>query len=81
MKTIRLGSNEVSVEELRQLVEQAGREGLPEEGRKKLLAAVEYLEAVLEELGLGSVGELQALLSDFAAREQRRLSADRVKKD
>lgn len=92
MNTIRLGSTEVSVEELEQLVKQidfeeleqlvdrVGRESLPEEGRKKLLAMIDILSAVAEQVGV-SIGELNALVSDYAAREGLRSSAKRVNKD
>jgi len=65
---MRLKSTEVSLEELEQLVEQAGREPLSAEDQGKLQALVETLKTLVEELEADNltIEQARALLGDEA---------------
>jgi len=66
-----LKSTGVSIEELKQLVEEAGREPLSEEGQRKLEAMVGILKTMIEQLEAGdlTIEQACALLCDEAAAE------------
>ena len=69
---MRLDSIEISVEELEQLVEQAGREPLTPEDQRKLQAAIATLKTITELLTEGSITikQLRGLLLVFRTTEK-----------
>ena len=57
---MRLKSPDASIEELKQLVEQGGREPLSEEDRRKLAAFIETYKTMVERLEAGNLTIEQA---------------------